>query len=262
MCGIGGYVDSQGLLDGGRVLGALAAALSHRGPDGEGFFRQGNIGFVHRRLAIIDLSEGGAQPMTIGAVTVVFNGEIYNYRELRDELRVAGETFVTSSDTEVLVRAYLHWGLSFTERLRGMWAFALADGRSQTLLCARDPFGIKPLYFASYQGAFLFASEPQALIRAGVPPRANYDIAAQYLALGVTEHEPACFFAGITPLRAGASLMVDSNGGLRHLPGPGLDALARGARTSATDFARALKESVDLHLRSDRAGGNLPLGGP
>jgi asparagine synthase (glutamine-hydrolysing) len=261
MCGIGGYVDPRGALDGRRVLATLATALAHRGPDGEGFFHLGNIGLAHRRLAIIDLSDAGSQPMTVGPATVVFNGEIYNYRELREELRAAGEQFTTSSDTEVLARAYLHWGPRFTERLRGMWAFALADARTKTLLCARDPFGIKPLYYASHQGAFLFASEPQALIRAGVPPRANAEIAAHYLALGVSEHEPACFFAGIIPLAAGASMLVDEHGNRELNRGPGMRALAQGPGTSAADFANTLKESVGLHLRSDVPVGTCLSGG-
>src|SRR5882757_7035044 len=144
MCGIGGYVDPHGTLDGQRVLTTLATVLAHRGPDGEGFFTHGPFGLAHRRLAIIDLSEGGAQPMRVGPLAVVFNGEIYNYRELREQLRCEGQTFSGSSDTEVLARAYLQWGEQFVARLRGMWAFAIADARSQTLLCSRDPFGIKP----------------------------------------------------------------------------------------------------------------------
>ena len=107
MCGLAGYVDPRGVLDGQRVLTTFAAALAHRGPDGEGFFTQGPFGLAHRRLAIIDLSEGGAQPMRVGPIVVVFNGEIYNYRELREELRREGQPFSGSSDTEVLGRAYL-----------------------------------------------------------------------------------------------------------------------------------------------------------
>src|SRR5207249_2683052 len=136
------------VLDGQRVLATLATALAHRGPDGEGFFSQGPFGLTHRRLAIIDLSASGAQPMKVGPIVVVLNGEIYNYRELREELRSEGQTFSGSSDTEVLACAYLRWGERAVGRLRGMWAFAIVDARSQTLLCSRDPFGIKPLYYA------------------------------------------------------------------------------------------------------------------
>src|SRR6516225_6869641 len=181
MCGIGGYVDPQVALDGPEVLRVFAAALAHRGPDGEGFFTHGPFGLAHRRLAIIDLSDGAAQPMRVGPLVVVFNGEIYNYRELRETLRGMGHVFDGASDTEVLARTYPQWGEGFAERLRGMWAFAILDMRSQSLLCSRDPFGIKPFYYVRLHDAFVFASEPQALLRAGVRARANLRIAAQYL---------------------------------------------------------------------------------
>jgi len=260
MCGIGGYVDPQGTLDGDRVLATLAAALRHRGPDGEGFFTAGPIGLAHRRLAIIHLSESGSQPMSVGPITVVFNGEIYNYRELREELRAAGHTFNGSSDTEVLARAYLQWNQEFVQRLRGMWAFAIADARTHTLLCARDPYGIKPFYYASHRGAFLFASEPQALVRAGVPARANARIAAHYLALGVSDHEPESFFAGITPLAAGASMRVDQRGQIEPLPAVAVAGELAG-RASQAEFAAVLQESVSLHLRSDVPVGTCLSGG-
>ena len=260
MCGIGGYVDPRGVLDGERVLTALASALVHRGPDGEGFFRDGPFGLAHRRLAIIDLSEGGAQPMKVGPITVVFNGEIYNYRELREELRQHGQVFSGVSDTEVLARAYLQWGAGCVARLRGMWAFGILDGRARTLLCSRDPFGIKPFYYAEHQGAFLFASEPQALIRAGMPARVNLQLAAQYLALGLSDHDRACFFHGIQQLLAGESVTVGANAAVSRVGS--WDAFnASGPPASAAEFATALTESVQLHLRSDVPVGTCLSGG-
>ena len=125
--------------------------------------------------------------MEVGPIVVVLNGEIYNYRELREQLRQEGEVFTGTSDTEVLARAYLRWGRECIDRLRGMWAFAIFDSRSRTLLCSRDPFGIKPFYYTWLKGAFLFASEPQALLRAGVASAANLEVVAQYLAFGIVD---------------------------------------------------------------------------
>jgi asparagine synthase (glutamine-hydrolysing) len=259
MCGIGGYLDPGGALNGEQVLATLAAALAHRGPDGEGFLREGAIGLAHRRLAIIDLSEGGAQPMRVGPIVVVFNGEIYNYRELRQELQRYGVSFVGASDTEVLAQAYLHWGVSFVERLRGMWAFAIADLRTQELVCSRDPFGIKPFYYTHWRGAFLFASEPQALLRAGVSARANLPRAAEYLALGITDHTRETLFADIVQLGAGETLRVGPDAVARACEVGGT--VATGGSSTAAEFAADLRESIRLHLRSDVPVGTCLSGG-
>jgi asparagine synthase (glutamine-hydrolysing) len=260
MCGIGGYVDPRGTLDGRRTLQTMADALAHRGPDGEGFVTDEPFGLVHRRLAIIDLSDTGAQPMTVGPVTVVLNGEIYNYRELRAELCRDGHAFRGASDTEVLARAYLHWGERCVEHLRGMWAFALLDQRSQTLICSRDPFGIKPLYYARHRGSFLFASEPTALLAAGVAARAQLSTAAHYLALGITEHEPRTFFEDIQPLRAGTTVAVGADAQLRLLHTLEICDAGRGPASFA-EFAHTLQESIGLHLRSDVPVGTCLSGG-
>jgi asparagine synthase (glutamine-hydrolysing) len=262
MCGIGGYVDPRGTLDGRAVLASFASALAHRGPDGEGFFSAGPFGLAHRRLAIIDLSPGGAQPMRVGPIVVVFNGEIYNYRELREELRAGGQVFSGASDTEVLARAYLQWGERFTGRLRGMWAFALYDARSQSLLCSRDPFGIKPFYFARHQGgAFLFASEPQALLQAGVRARANLTAAAQYLAFGISDHGRESFFQDVVPLGAGETLTVRADGSTQAGSASEQSVTKADVPPSSAEFAACLEESIRLHLRSDVPVGTCLSGG-
>src|SRR6185295_1545474 len=138
--------------------------LRHRGPDGEGRWLHANehVGFAHRRLSIIDLSTGD-QPMRHGPGNwITYNGEIYNYIELRDEL--GREQFQTTSDTEVILQAYQKWGIECVNHLRGMFAFALWDEKKQTLICARDRFGIKPFYYATVDDVFYFASEPKALL--------------------------------------------------------------------------------------------------
>lgn len=166
MCGIGGAYSLTGERIAGlpRKLHAIRTLIRHRGPDGEGTFMspREDVGLVHLRLAIIDL-ETGAQPMRDEAGNwIVFNGEIYNYLELRQELGV--EQFRTTSDTEVILAAYRKWGRECLQRLRGMFAFALYDGQTGHLFCARDRFGIKPFYYAQVGDTFYFASEAKALL--------------------------------------------------------------------------------------------------
>ncbi len=167
MCGIAGIYDSQGRSPVSEtVLSRMTDALAHRGPDGHGLYREPGLGFGHRRLSIIDL-EGGVQPMATedGALCVTYNGEIYNFRELRDELSSLGAHFVTRCDTEVILHAWRQWGEAAVRRFNGMFAFALWDRRAQTLYLARDPLGIKPLYYTVLaDGRLLFGSELKALL--------------------------------------------------------------------------------------------------
>src|SRR5688500_5673350 len=174
MCGIAGRFNFDPLraIDPG-VLAGMTDSLRHRGPDASGFFRDGAIGLGHRRLSIIDLHTGD-QPLANedGAIQVVFNGEIYNFAEIRAELLSAGHRFRTSSDTEVIVHAYEQWGDRSVERFRGMFAFALWDGRRRRLLLARDRLGVKPLYYAELPGAgIVFGSEIKAVLEDPDVPR-------------------------------------------------------------------------------------------
>ena len=159
MCGIAGQYCFLGLAPDRELLERMSGQLIHRGPDGVGTEIRGCTGLVHRRLAIIDLSKDGLQPMTNEDKTLwlVYNGEIYNYIELRDELTRKGHHFHSQSDTEVILHAYEEWGTGCLQRFNGMWAFALWDDRSQQLFCARDRFGIKPFYYTEINGSFLFA---------------------------------------------------------------------------------------------------------
>lgn len=198
----------------------MTASLAHRGPDGFGVevWPEHGLAFGHRRLAIIDLTEAGRQPMLAadGQLAVTFNGEIYNYRELRAELAGRGHAFRTRSDTEVLLAAYAEWGDDCLDRLRGMFAFALADFRRREVLLARDRFGIKPLVWAQAGGGFLFASELRALLASGLvsrspDPQAVWD----YLSLGSVP-PPATILAGARTLLPGHALRVDFAGGIRR----------------------------------------------
>ena len=166
MCGIVGftaeYLDPASAR---QTAKAMAALIRHRGPDGEGYYADTRAALGHRRLSIIDVN-GGGQPMfnEDGTLVVVFNGEIYNYKPLRAELRRLGHTFATDSDTEVLLHGYEAWGAALPRHLRGMFAFALWDRAAGTLFCARDLFGIKPLYYYQKGACLLFASEIKALL--------------------------------------------------------------------------------------------------
>ncbi|HOB44004.1 MAG TPA: asparagine synthetase B, partial [Bacillota bacterium] len=165
MCGIAGQLQlSGGTADRDLIL-RMSDLLKHRGPDGDGTYIDGTIGLAHRRLAIIDLSEEGRQPMTNedGTLWLVFNGEIYNYRELMEELIAHGHQFRSKTDSEVILHAYEEWGTGCLQRFNGMWAFALWDSRKKELFCARDRLGIKPFYYARTGDSFLFASEIKAL---------------------------------------------------------------------------------------------------
>jgi asparagine synthase (glutamine-hydrolysing) len=167
MCGIAGILNHNGESVSLDVLRHMTDAIAHRGPDGEGFYTDDFLGFGHRRLAIIDLSPGGHQPMvsTDGHCVLSYNGEIYNYKELRVELESLGWGFRSQSDTEVLLNAYAQWGIEAINRLNGMFAFSIWDRSRQELFLARDRYGVKPLYYTLSKGVFLFASEVKALLR-------------------------------------------------------------------------------------------------
>src|SRR5271170_7289531 len=176
MCGIFGVV-SRGTPLPADFLSKAMRSLAHRGPDDSGTIllhaADQEIGFAHTRLSIIDLSPLGHQPMqdAVSGNWIVFNGEIYNFRELRKELEAAGAAFKSHSDTEVILAAYRVWGESCLERLRGMFAFALWDAPRKRLLLVRDPLGIKPLYYHQSEQTFVFASEVRTLLRTGLVPR-------------------------------------------------------------------------------------------
>jgi asparagine synthase (glutamine-hydrolysing) len=166
MCGIAGILNLDGEPASPVIIKRMTDALAHRGPDGEGSYVVENLGLGHRRLAIIDLSPAGHQPMLTrdGRYAITYNGEIYNFQELRAELETLGYQFRSRTDSEVLLYALAHWGAGALERLNGMFAFALWDSQARTLFLARDRFGIKPLYHAQVGNVFLFGSEIKAIL--------------------------------------------------------------------------------------------------
>ena len=171
MCGIAGIAAQQPGKIAVEKLARMAAAIQHRGPDGYGFYTGQRVGFAHLRLSIVDLA-GGTQPLTNedGQVVITYNGEVYNYIELRRELEASGHIFRTRCDTEVLVHAYEEWGAQMLSRLNGQFAFAISDARDNSLFIARDRFGVRPLFYTEQRGVLYFASELKALLASGDVP--------------------------------------------------------------------------------------------
>ena len=200
MCGIVGFVGARDNAQ--EILQAMMDRIAHRGPDGQGQFLEGPVALGQRRLSIIDL-EGGRQPMynEDESLVVVFNGEIYNFQALREELTAAGHTFATRSDTEVLLHGYEQWGREMLGRLRGMFTFAIWDRRAETLFCARDHFGIKPLYYyRSEAGELLFGSEIKSFLdHPGFRKELNEDQLSLYLSYQYSPGEDT-FFRGVKKL--------------------------------------------------------------
>ena len=259
MCGIAGF---WGPPDPG-LLASMTARIEHRGPDGEGFFTADRGSLGHRRLAIID-PDGGHQPIgsADGLVQLSYNGEVYNFRELRAELEGCGHTFTTACDTEVVLHAYLEWGTECFSRFNGMWALAILDLRGDgRLVLARDHFGIKPLYWArSGSGRILFASETKALLadpELGVAPDAQwlYD----YLLHGLHDHQPQTAFAGVRSLAAATWAVVDDAG--VHEQVYWEPALATDAANDPTEFRARFERSVERRLVADVPAGTCLSGG-
>ena len=261
MCGLTGIFDTIGArpIDPG-VLTAMNDSIAHRGPDGDGFLLEPGIGLGHRRLAIIDVA-GGKQPLynETGDVSIVFNGEIYNYRETMAELIALGHQFKTHSDTEVIVHGWEEWGPSVLSRLRGMFVFALWDRRRQTLFLARDRLGKKPLYYSLLpDGQLVFASEMRAMLcHPGVERTIDPIAVDGYFALGYVP-EPGSIYQGIKKLPAAHSLIVERG---KKVPEPSRYWTLRFAprpmneADAAIELIERLRESTRLRLVSD-----VPLG--
>lgn len=182
MCGIAGVYDLGGAPVVAQEIERMSAAIRHRGPDDEGVWVDGPVGLANRRLAILDLSPAGHQPMTTddGALTLAYNGEIYNFRELATDLRARGHRLRGRSDTEVVLHAFAEWGADCVHRFNGMFAFAVFDRRRRALTLARDRMGVKPLYYAVRDGRLVFGSEIKSLLQAGIPARACPEALVEY----------------------------------------------------------------------------------
>ncbi len=235
----------------------MATAQAHRGPDGSGTWRAPRVALGHRRLKIIDVSDAGAQPMTTpdGRFTIVYNGEVYNYCELRRELH--GVEFRSESDTEVVLQAYAQWGADALERFVGMFALAIWDAERGELFCARDRLGIKPFHYAVHDGDFVFASELRGLCAAGVELEPNPSVLYDFLARDFYDHTDETFFTGIRKLPPATHLTVTASG--VGTPSRYWDLareaaaieLANDRHERAEHLLSLMRDAVDVHLRSD-----------
>lgn len=253
MCGIAGCYQQA---DGRRLAEVMTTRIAHRGPDAGGVWshedERVSIHLGHRRLSIIDLSTAADQPLRKGSLSLVYNGELYNYRELRAELQAAGATFVTSSDTEVVLEGWRRWGPAALMRFRGMFAFALADTSTGELILARDPLGIKPLFYTRRGDGIIFASELKAIV-AAVGGELRVDpgtLVASMLYYWVPEQR--CAIAGVHKLPAGSWARIRPGGEpeVSHYWRV-QDVAAAAAGQPAADLKSVIQESVKAHLVAD-----------
>ncbi|MBJ6609711.1 MAG: asparagine synthase (glutamine-hydrolyzing) [Candidatus Thiothrix moscowensis] len=267
MCGIIGYFTTNAATTPWHRLQAGTSALQHRGPNDQGVeiisIAGGKLALGHTRLAIIDLSPAGHQPMqsSDGRYSIIFNGEIYNYHELREDLRLQGYAFCSDSDTEVLLACWSCWGEACLPKLRGMFAFILLDRQEQTLICVRDAFGIKPFFYHHDTTGFSFSSEIPALLHLlPYKPSLNLQRAYDYLIFGSYDDQEASFFKGINHLKPGHTLtlsLVDNN--IVKYQRWWWPNITENTDLSFTQASEQLREiflyNIRLHLRSD-----VPLG--
>jgi asparagine synthase (glutamine-hydrolysing) len=266
MCGIAGILhqDHNRRVD-RDTLRRMTRALSHRGPDGEGYYEDGNIGLGHRRLAIIDLATG-SQPMYSRDrdVVVVFNGEIYNYVELREELIQLGHEFVTTSDTEVIIAAYKQWGFDCQQKFNGMWALALWDVTQRQLLLSRDRMGEKPLHYSVKDGTLTFGSEIKSLLAFSSDYKPATELLHIYLSLGYVP-APYTLYSGISRLLPGHYLVV-RDGVVEDrtywdLPLITETDMRKDSERIYKEFEEYFLDSVKLRMRSDVPFGAFLSGG-
>lgn len=266
MCGIAGFFDQTIQKErGNEVLEQMLGCIARRGPDARGTYAHSGFYLGHNRLSIIDLSEVANQPLHRDGLSLIFNGEIYNYVELRRQLQAKGHVFRTESDTEVIMVAYLEYGRACVHYFVGMWAFALLDTRTGELFCSRDRFGIKPFYYASSGDRFAFASEQKAVCRfPGVEKTTDASMVASFLQLGMVDGVSRTFLEAVKALPAAHNLICKN--GRIHTERyweltPRADALILPEKEAVAEFEELLKQSVRIHCRSDVTVGACLSGG-
>lgn len=298
MCGISGYLDMQKGVD-KHILETMTDMISYRGPDDAGFafltsdtvtFARGKdtvkeirdkeigdietkdcfMGLGHRRLSILDLSVLGHQPMMKHDKVMVFNGEVYNFIEIREELKHQGYTFVSNCDSEVILSAYDCWGEKCVEKFNGMWAMAIYDLKSQTLFLSRDRFGVKPLYYYRKGEKFIFSSEiKQILCDDTVPRVVNEEVLVHYLRYGFTEYSESTFFSEVYALRGGCNMRVTFDFENQKIEEVNIyryydlneKAVVKECENSSQLIGEALRKAIRLRMRSDVKLGSCLSGG-
>lgn len=266
MCGITGIVLNRGLKASSEAVHAMNNAIAHRGPDAEGIYLSDNIALGHRRLSIIDTSDAGNQPFfgDDKRIVVVFNGEIYNYLELKKELE-KDYPFITGSDTEVIIAAYKKWGMKCVEHFIGMFAFALHDVEANKLIIARDRLGIKPVYLARISNGFLFASEVRALLRSNLVDRKLNKKALTDFLRYQTVHAPQTIIEGVEMLMPGYVLTWENDKFEKWCYWKPSDHSGRfndvGKEEAKREVKSLLTSAVELRMRADVPFGAFLSGG-
>jgi len=255
MCGIAGLINFDGRPVAGAALERMGASLQHRGPDDRGNFALGPVGFAFRRLAILDLSRAAHQPMELhgGRYVMVYNGEIYNYIELRRELEQLGCTFRSSGDTEVLLQAYATWGRDCLARLNGMWAFLIYDRERRLVFGARDRFGVKPLYRHLNPHAVCLASEIKAIRASGeYHGGIQWPVASRFLLQGRLEEDAQTFYEDVEQIPPGHAFEITLDGAWKQWAYWSLDRVPPGdVHRPVDEFRDLFEDAVRLRMRSD-----------
>ena len=265
MCGIAGIINKNNTKVNHEDIKLMTDIITHRGPDGEGHFVSENIGFGHRRLAILDLSKAGHQPMIKSDIVLVFNGEIYNYLEIREELEALGEEFNTNTDTEVVIKAYKQWSYECVKKFNGMWAFALFDKNEDKIFISRDRFGIKPFYYFENNSQFYFGSEIKQILPFLTSTKVKKQILYDFLYLSYHHHTENTFFDGIKSLIAGHNMIFDNKTkDIKIEKYYDLKKESKNYKTldeSVNAYKNKFKRAIELRLRSDVKVGTCLSGG-
>lgn len=267
MCGISGIINKNSLKVERNEIQKINDLISHRGPDDEGFYFEKNFAFGHRRLSILDLSSDGHQPMYyLDRYVITYNGEVYNYLEIKDELMKDGYRFTSHTDTEVILASYDKWGKDCVCKFNGMWAFAIYDKEKEIIFCSRDRFGVKPFYYTQVKDKFVFGSEIKQLIEFYGNRYVNKDILLDYLVIGLEEHTNKTFFENIYKLEQSHNLIYDLKTNdfeiKRYYDIEFKYKLNRLDEKDSINFlSKKLEDSINLRLRSDVKVGTCLSGG-
>ncbi|WP_066164480.1 asparagine synthase (glutamine-hydrolyzing) [Aliarcobacter cryaerophilus] len=267
MCGISGIIYKNALKVDKNEIQKINDLISHRGPDDEGFYFEKNFAFGHRRLSILDLSSDGHQPMHyLDRYVITYNGEVYNYLEIKEELIKAGYSFISHTDTEVILASYDKWKEDCVNRFNGMWAFAIYDKQEDKIFCSRDRFGVKPFYYTEVNGKFVFGSELKQLLEFYDERYVNKNILLDYLVIGYEEHTNETFFENIFKLEQSHNLIYDlktNNYEVKKYYNIDFDNKLNtlNEKDSIEFLSKKLEDSINLRLRSDVKVGTCLSGG-
>ncbi len=262
MCGISGIINKNNKSVEELLIHQITDIIAHRGPDSSGSYLYKNIAFGHRRLSILDLSSSGHQPMKyLDDLVITYNGEIYNFIEIREELIQKGYIFDSNSDTEVILKAYHCWGKTCVNYFNGMWSFSILDIKQKIIFCSRDRFGVKPFYYIENNDLFAFGSEISQLLTFLPNKILNKKVALDYLISGIEECSNETFFKDIYLLKGGHNLVFDLQTNSYEIERYYNLKLSDQKNTSVDDYIQELKRSIRLRLRSDVKIGTCLSGG-